>query len=392
MRYMLILSGIMIWYHGICQPEVGYFLPKKIIYISVPFTISQDKLFKLDQATGQPEGGPIKFVTTVKVEGDIKIETKMYPFMYKTLNLDPLGKAGRSFNFDVKYDQNGNGVISTINASQTPVTSEIITGTVNIISSALKLVSGMHGYSGGNELPTTIEQTTEQKIVETRAVEIISDQTVGLTIKPEILAATTVVQPLPSVVVTITKESDPAIEYDKEMVKSDNTDEAIKRNGVSGIWVFYRVPAVHLIQVKVLNNQLIKEQEIINQTLLIPQTGTEVMLSIPILKKKKTFSVGFDPETGNLSTYGLKKEAQVNENLTSINSGIGSLSTELINLKTAIADEKAKKEQDAVNKNLKNEIDSLQLEKDKLDLLIEKQTLLNQLDDLKKQENPKTKK
>ncbi len=63
-------------------------------------------------------------------------------------------------------------------------------------------------------------------------------------------------------------------------------------------------------------------------------------------EKEKTIGIGFDPATGNLSKYGLKKESQLSENTEAINNAIGSLTTELTSLRTALDAKKEKEEEE----------------------------------------------
>lgn len=391
MQKLFMLFLVLLYLNASSQPEIGYFLPKKIIYITVPFTITQQKLFNANPITGEPDGDPIKFVINVKVDGDIKVESKMYPSTFQNINLEPLGKGGKSFNFSIKFDETGNGLLTTINASQTPVTADIIKGTVNIAGSLIKLATGLLGMTAGEDAPKTVEQITEQKIVETRAIEITSDNPYSLTISPSIIAAGRVANPSASVEINITKVTSANFQNSQAANLSDNNNAMSLR---------YRVPAEHTIQVKVLNNQLIKEQIIISESILIPQTGKEISISIPILKRKKTFELGFDPATGNLSKYGLTKESQVSEKLESVNGAIGTLNTEITSLRTTIAENKDKEEKkikqqeaDNRNKDIKDQIEQLKLEKDRLDLLIEKHKLIDELAEKKKaQEEAKVKK
>jgi hypothetical protein len=380
MRIIFFLSTLLVFFQANGQ-KVGYFLPKKIIYVSVPFTINEKKLYKVDPQTGLPDRNPDRFVTTVKVDGDIKIESKLYPDAYRTVDLKPLGKGGKSFNFDITFDEKGNGLLSTVNASQTPVTADIIKGTVNIVASIIKLGTSVFAFKDA-EQPETMEVTTEQKIVETRAIEINSNNPVSVTISPSIFATGTVVPPSPSVEITISKIAQGTIQDQTDLTASGN-DAALS--------LHYRIPAEHSIQVKINGNQLTKEQLVIDERILIPQTGVEAVLAIPILKKKKTIAIGFDASTGNLSKYGLKKESQISENTEAINNAIGTLTTELSNLRTTLDTKKEKEEEEkkkaaeeSRNKDIKDELERLKLEKEKLDLLIERQRLLDEIAEMKK--------
>lgn len=375
--------------HG--QNNIGYASPKKIIYVTVPFTITDKKLWKIGPNGEQTD--LLDFSTIVNVDGEIKIDSKLYPGLYQNLNLDPLGKGGKSFDFAIKFDDEGNGNISTINATQTPMTADVIKGTVNIIGSLLKVVGGLLGAVPGDGVTQTKVETTEQKILEVRTIEIVDNKPVTLSISPNLIVSAENLKAIPaSVVVSITKSANGS---------NISTTNNMKQEESQKLLLHYRIPAEYTIQVKVLNNQLIKEQVIIEHKILIPQTGTEAIIAIPILKKRKTFVIGFNPKTGNLSNYQLKKDSQLKENFATVNEGIGTLNTEILNLKTAITQnkkeaEEAKKKEDENNKDreLKAEIETLKLEKATLDLLIEKQNLLDDLAAKKKahEETAKNKK
>ena len=376
MRIIFIVAILFSFFSASAQ-KVAYYLPKKVIYVTVPFNIVEKKLFKVNRMTGQIDSEAVKTVTIVKINGDIKVDSKLFPGAIKSLDLDPLGKGGKSFNFDITFDDKGNGMISTINASQTPVTADIIKGTVSIVGSVIKLATGIFGAVGGDEQPEFQEITTEQNIEETRVIELTNGEPVSLTIEPSIRVNN--IPTKPSVEVKITKISQEAISF----------DDAGSSN--QGIELHYHIPAEHSLEVIVKNNQLIKEQVVINERILVPQTGKEVTLLIPILKKNKTVDVGFDKETGNLSKYGLKKLSQLSENTEAISNAIGTLNTEISGLKTALKTQKEKEEEDSKtkeeenrNKDIKDEIDRLKLEKDKLDLLIEKQKLKEEIEAKKK--------
>jgi hypothetical protein len=363
--------------------KVAYYLPKKVIYVTVPFNIIEKRLFKVDRLTRQLANEPEKTVTSVKINGDIKVESKLFPGAIKSLDLDQLGKGGKSFNFDITFDEKGNGMISTINASQTPVTADIIKGTVSIVGSVIKLATGIFAAVGGDEQPEFQEISIEQNIVETRVIELTNSEPFTLTIEPS-TRVNNIAGTKPSVEVKITKIAQEARAF----------DGATSSN--SGIDLRYRIPAEHSIQVIIKNNQLIKEQVVINERILVPQTGNEVTLLIPILKRKKTVDIGFDKETGNLLKFGLKKESQLSENTQAISNGIGTLNTEISGLKTALEAKKEKEDEERKkideenrNKEIKDEIERLKLEKDKLDLIIEKQKLKEEIDTKKKEAKAK---
>ncbi len=378
------IFAMLLFYTGASAQKVAYFLPKKIIYVTVPFNIIEKRLYKVDRQTGQLANEPEKTVTTVKINGDIKVESKLFPSAIKSVDLDPLGKGGKSFNFDITFDENGNGMISTVNASQTPVTSDIIKGTVSIVGSVIKLATGVFGFGEGEEQPEFQEITTEQNINETRAIELINGDPYSLVIKPN-TRVTNIAGTKPTVEVRITK-----------IVQEAGAVSGGAGSSNSGIELHYRIPAEHSLQVIIKDNQLIKEQEVINERILVPQTGNEVTLLIPILKRKKTVDIGFDKETGNLSKYGLKKESQLSENTEAISNAIGTLNTEISGLKTALEAKKEKEEEDRKkkeeenrNKDIKDEIDRLKLEKDKLDLIIEKQKLKEEIEAKRKEAKEK---
>ena len=377
MRITFIFAMLLL-FNEISAQKVNYYLPKKVIYVTVPFNIIEKKLYKVDRLTGQLASDPEKAVTTVKINGDIKVESKLFPGTIKSLDLDQLGKGGKSFNFDITFDEKGNGMITTINASQTPVTADIIKGTVSIVGSVIKLAAGVFGAAGGDEQPEFQEITTEQNIEETRVIELTNSDPVSLTIEPSIRVIN-IAGTKPFVEINITKIA----------------QEALAFNGAGssnpGIEIHYRIPAEHSLQVIVKNNQLVKEQLVINERILVPQTGNEATLLIPILKRKKTVDIGFDMESGNLSKYAIKKESQLSENTEAISNAIGTLNTEISALKTALETQKEKEEEDSKkkeeedrNKDIKEEIERLKLENDKLDLIIEKQKLKEDIEAKKK--------
>ena len=381
---IIFIFAILLACFGAAAQKVAYYLPKKVIYVTVPFKIIEKRLHKVDRSTGQLKDEVEKMVTTVKINGDIKVESKLFPGAIKSVDLDQLGKGGKSFNFDITFDDKGNGIISTINASQTPVTADIIKGTVSIVGSVIKLATGVYGAAGGDEQPEFQEITTEQDIQETRVIELTNSDLFSLTIEPStrvnIIAGTK-----PSVEVRITK-------LPQEDIPFTGTGSSN-----SGIELHYRIPAEHALQVIVKNNQLIKEQMVINERILVPQTGKEVTLLIPILKKKKTVDVAFDKETGNLSKYGLKKESQISQNTEAISNAIGTMNTEISALKTSIEtqkekdkEEKKKQEEENRNKDIKDELERLKLEKEKIDLILEKQKLKEEI--LEKKKDAKAKK
>lgn len=369
MRTVFIFT-ILLSFFGANAQHVAYYLPKKIIYVTVPFNIVEKRQFKIDRLTGLPDKNAVENITTVKINGDIKVESKLFPGAIKLLDLDPLGKGGKSFNFDITFDEKGNGMISTINSSQTPVTADIIKGTVGIVSSIIKFSSIIYGAVGGDQ-PEYKEITIEQNIEETRAIELTDSNPFSLTIKPSIKANSNIAGTIPFIEVNITK-----------IAQGAKIDTNAFTSSKPGIQLYYRIPAEHNLQVIIKDNQLVKEQVVINERILVPQTGNEVKLLIPILKKKKTVGIEFDKETGNLSKYGLKKESQISENTGAIADGLSSVNTEVAGLKAAL---EAKKEEN-INKELKDEIERQKLENEQLSLIIEKQKLQEQIEAKKKEE------
>ena len=212
-----------------------------------------------------------------------------------------------------------------------------------------------------------------------REIEIKDEANLEFDIKPEFFEAGIVSNPKPFVHVKLAR-----IIVDASNASNQNAEGSSNNN--SSVILQYKVPAVYSIVASVMNNQFLKEQEVIHDRILIPQAGTLTNLDIPVLKKKKTVKIGFDENSGNLTEYSVAKESQVADNMTAISTGIESLNTEVTNLRKEVKDKKEKEQAEAdsladaaVNKDLKDEIARLQLEKARLDLEKEKQALIAEI-------------
>lgn len=359
------------------QSSVNYFLPKKNLYVKVPFKITNTKVYLIDGTTGKRVDDPIKNISTYIVDGDVVIESKMTSDKMYPLDLSRLGKGWSGYNFDITFDDKGNGSISKVNASHTPATAEIIKGTVSILSSVVKIIgSALSGNQGAGEQQKTEQEQSEQKFIMVKEIEIKDEQALEFDVRPEFTDAGIVSNPKPFVHIKLTRISSAASnEHAQNSVTSSSNN--------SSIVLQYKVPAEYSIVAIVMNNQFLKEQEVIHERILIPQAGTLTNLEIPILKNKKTVKVGFDENSGNLTEYSIAKESQVGDNLAAVSNGVESLNAEITNLRNEIKDKKEKGEEKAeaqkeaaVNKDIKDEIARLQLEKDRLDLKKEKQDLI----------------
>lgn len=369
-HFSLILILIGIYFCVFSQPKVGYFIPKKIITVTAPFTIIETKKF---QVFPDKEDQLINTVVVAKVDGDILVESKMYQDVYTTLDLEPLGKAGKSFNFEIGYDSGGNGTITSINGSQQPVTSDIIKGTVNLVGGIVKLVANIFAAADGTTKPVFREDVREQKVVEKRTITLEAGKTfTPLIIKPTLVFAGAISA---SVKVEITEN---AIQH---------LPTAPAAATPSGFQLQYRVPSEHHLVVTVLNNQLVKEQTVIDGHIFVPQTGVLTFLDIPILKKKKTIEIAFDPTTGNLSKYSLKKESQLKDVVDNTKSSLDDISEQVKTLKADAATKK-KEEDDKDKTYMQAENDRLTLENSKLELLIDQQKLKDQINATKQASNP----
>lgn len=379
MRYIIILLITVITLPAFLQAQssVNYFLPKKILYVKVPFKITNTKVYKIDGSTGKRIDDPIKNISTYIVDGDVVIESKMNGDKMSSLDLSRLGNGWAGYNFDITFDDKGNGSISKVNASHTPATAEIIKGTVSILSGVVKIIgSAISGFQGAEEQQKTEQEQSEQKFVMIKEIEIKDEKALEFDIRPEFTDAGIVSNPKPFVHIKLAK-----ISFTTSNEHSQNS--IISPSNNSSIILQYRVPAEYSIVATVMNNQFLKEQEVIHERILIPQAGILTNLEIPLLKKKKTVKIGFDENSGNLTEYSIAKESQVGDNLAAISNGMESLNTEITNLRKEIEAKKEKNEEKAeaqkeaaVNKDIKDEITRLQLEKDRLDLEKEKQDLI----------------
>lgn len=361
------------------QSSVNYFLPKKILYVKVPFKITNTKIYKLDES-GQRAESPTKNISTYVIDGDIIIESKMTADKESSLDLSRLGNGWAGFNFDITFDDKGNGSISKINASRTPATAEIIKGAVSILGSVIKVIGSVaSGFQGGEEQQKTEQEQSEQKFVMIKEIEIKDEAKLEFDIKPEFFEAGIVSNPKPYVHIVLTRDN-------TGVAAENGQNEAKPSNNNSSVILQYKTPAAYSLVVTAMNNQFVKEQVVILDKILIPQAGTLTQLDIPILKKKKTVKIGFDENSGNLTEYSLSKESQVADNMTAISNGIESLNTEVSDLRKQIKDKKEQEQAEAdsikeaaVNKDLKDEIARLELEKARLDLEKEKQALIAEI-------------
>ena len=73
------------------QSSVNYFLPKKNLYVKVPFKITNTKVYLIDGTTGKRVDDPIKNISTYIVDGDVVIESKMTSDKMYPLDLSRLG-------------------------------------------------------------------------------------------------------------------------------------------------------------------------------------------------------------------------------------------------------------------------------------------------------------
>ncbi|QNN42933.1 hypothetical protein [Pedobacter roseus] len=355
------------------QQKVGYFIPKKVFTISVPFKITYKKIFKKD-------GSVDNAVTLVKVDGDILVESKLYPDKYHELDLSDLGKGGRSFNFEIGYDTNGSGTLASINGKQEPVTADLIKGGIGLLTTGVKLLTGFsYGFTGEqkkSEVPAP--EVTEQSVTVKKTIYLSDDgSTVSGEIKPALSDKykTDLVTPNASVKYTFTKK-----------VVSENDSRKSPLKATKSLFVSYMVPAEYQLKVVLAGDQFIMEREVVDEIVLVPQSGTLVQADIPILKGRKNLQLSFSSTSGSLTRYAWIKESTTKAAIDNTVSGLESLSTEIKAWKAASLKEKAdqEKKQDEADKkkaelykdtSLADEIEKLKLENQRLELLIRQKEL-----------------
>lgn len=331
---------------------IRYFLPEKVFYITLTYT-------KVSTKITDKKGNILQEKTVIKQLDPVTVESKIIPGnLSYGLDLTGFNSGGRSYSAELVFDDNGCGILTSINGSQEPVSSEIIKGTFSIINAVAKIaaISGISGLAPSRTKNVYDTAKIEQKITEKSTLLVRSK------LKDTSFTLFTFDTEDPSKPLTVT--------LNLQKIKSPSSVKSVApiNDDVPGI--MYRIPAKFQMDVVVENYMLAERNAIISEIVFIPQCGKLSYIPFPIRKGKKTIQVSFNPSNGNLSKYSIKKESTVKTSMADIKSSVDDLSGSLNNVMKTKEDKNYEAlEQEA--KFLKLEKDILQLKSDKKKILAE---------------------
>ena len=357
------------------EKKIPYFLPHKDYSANVVFTLTDVKVFKKGDILNRKN--LLRHFTRVSIEEPIKVEGRMRWASDEAYYFDfsNLGKGGKSFSMDFGFNSEGIGTISSFNGIQEPILADIIQGTVSVASAIVTAVAnglnpmGFDGINDEKEVAIKEVQKIEvQKILNIDTENIITIDNLisgSKNYKYKFSDSTSIdfynfITPVPTVSIRFTELSN-----SKNKINSGTVDGEV----VSGSKIFYKIPAPFLLSATVSENLFAKQYKAIEQVVYLPQKGKKESIPIELTKGKRTLEISFNPTTGNLSKYTLKKESNLKASLNQLKSSTDELSTSIKNFQKAQFE---KNKDDSEQK----ELEKLRLEIDKLRLLKEKKELL----------------
>jgi len=353
--------------------NIPYYTPKKVFEITIPYTIKTvQKVKKSDKSKVGPPS------VSVTIKDPIVVQGKMIQNDLQFIDLSPLGQNGRTFNFNIGYDIDGYGFLSSLNGTQEPVTGEIIKGVASVTGVVLKAFSGIPlGVAGGTKVDDTEDETTEEKAEEKNLIDLPAPGSYETTVVPTLKTA--VGAPPAQIPKVIIKFEPIVVNPPTDFAKRSND------NSVGQLFIPIKLPVQYRLQVFITDNpgsRLIKHT-FIDQIVHVPQFGNLVNIPIPILKGKKTVEVTLSPVTGFVTKYNVIKTSTTKDLLADSKTSIEDIGKVVQQIRDKNIKDKEDKEL-TTNRNIQAEIDLLKLENDKLDLLLKKAELEKQAEEAAK--------
>ncbi|RDV16872.1 hypothetical protein DXT99_01800 [Pontibacter diazotrophicus] len=344
---------------------IEYYLPERVFKLTVKFLVKQELTYNENY-----EVIKIK-LKDCYIQDDLLLEPLLHP-VYTHKYIFDYSKY-RSFwyqlSFEAQFDEEGAGILQSINIESTPVVKEIISGVVDVASSLIKLGTGTFLTAPPAEAELIKVETIERTLTETYLIKIgdMESEEGGYSLTlPKPVIGDSIFQ-VPTIEVFIK----PNQVFEKEQ----NTANVI----TSKEGIFYREPVLSNIKVKVLNNGSIKEQNVIDEYSFFPQFGKIMPLKLTAgnILNKAGSKVSFSKTTGGIEKFSLTTESTIKETLDSSHTSVNAINTlvgELQNIKKEKAAKTIEKNKaEIIEKEAKvkaeddKELESLKREKEILD-------------------------
>ncbi|QMU30521.1 hypothetical protein [Adhaeribacter radiodurans] len=294
---------------------IEYYLPEKVFKLTIKYFIKEELTIREDRADTK--------ILECYIQDDIALDLLLLPEFNKKCTYDY--SKFKSFwyqtTFTVCYDENGAGLLQSINTESNPILKDVIKGTVDFASSLLKLGIGIPLAA-----PPVEEQPTEMVETRERTISIVHT----------IRTAEMLIAPDKSFYYKIINSPF----NQKNNVKFPDVELIIKPYGMSKVveWqdqaikdstkIFYRDPVLCNVRVLIRNNSSINEQEVINEYDYFPQFGelNTIMLTKGNMLNKTGNVIEFSKNTGGLQKIGLTTESHIKETVENSNSTVGTIS------------------------------------------------------------------
>lgn len=336
---------------------IEYYLPERVLKLTVKYLVKQELTYNENNDLVE-----VKYKDCY-IEDDLLLEPLLYPDYTRKYIFDY--SRYRNFwyqlSFEAQFDENGAGILQSINIESTPVVKDIISGVVDVASSLIKISAGAFLAAPPAEAELLKVETTERTVTETYFIKIEE-----MTVKNGAYSLT-----LPKPVIGDSNIHVPTIEV---LIKPNRIFEQEKNTAnviTSKDGIFYREPVLSNIKVIVLNNKSIKEQNIIDEYNFFPQFGTVIPLNLTAgnILNKAGSKVSFSQTTGGIEKFALSTESKIKETLDSSHTSIEAITKLLNDLKD---NRKEKVEEIEATKNAK-------LEEKKTNVKVEEDKILNGL-------------
>jgi hypothetical protein len=275
---------------------ITYYLPKKILKIAFPLII-------IERRTNYTNGDVVVEPLAAFIRGDVKISSILLPdlsrmaFEYEPKPITWLNKT----TLGIEYDPDGAGLLLSLNSQETNLIGDIISATIDLASSLVKIAPvavARDVVPAGPTVESVIN--TERQLDVVNFIEPKLDEKIMVPLP--VLAVE-----LPTVNIYFSKYPGGTV---PDWTKTSQTKEENRL-------IFYLLPISVLVKVEVENNSYIEKQTVAEELVYLPQFGH--LQSKEVIQKSWWFGASmnttfnFSASTGSLQKFTVTTDSNVKD-------------------------------------------------------------------------------
>lgn len=332
-----------------------YYLPKKLLIVKATYTLTKTRVVRVlkkvnkdgemevEYVNGQPKVQEKESYSAVIKDPIVITEIVIADNTPYYIDFSKLTGGGKSYK--LLFAGTSQGILTGVNAEQTPVAVEIVGGVMGFVTKVVSVAAqgvtaGIFGVVSGVPTKDDEIQTESQTVEVTKTVTF--DEAGNKVVFDPIFDENFKIVPSLTISYTAVNGAD-----------NQPADIALPVDGI-----LYRRSIPYQVSITIEHNGFVKKAIVLTGVFDVPQKGKLTTVPLPIAKGKRSSAIAFDISTGRVTKFENNKESGAAATFSKINDATEELGKAAIELRKAQQDaEKDKTTQDQIDKlTLENEL------------------------------------